>query len=252
MDILNKWIWILKYQKNCLIHSILTFRKSVYDWRRFWKSYYHYKHMAPVSMQPSFEYLYPCLGDDTAETFIDYTYFYQDAWAFEKIVQQHPKYHIDVGSHHKFVALLSKVVPVTMIDIRPLPVSLESLKFLKGSILNLPFENESVSSISSLCVIEHIGLGRYGDPLDMYGSEKAIKELKRCIAPGGDLYISVPIDDQNRIYFNAHRAFTEEYLIKLFDPLSIEEKQYIFDTRFTQKREAGFGIGCYHLRNKSR
>jgi SAM-dependent methyltransferase len=203
-------------------------------------------------MQPKLEYLYPCLGDDTGETPIEPIYFYQDTWAFEKIIQQHPKSHVDVGSHHKFVALLSKVVPVTMVDIRPLSLPLDSLKFLEGSILDLPFEDESVSSLSSLCVLEHIGLGRYGDPFDPNGTEKAIEELKRVISPGGDLYVSIPIDDQNRIYFNAHRAFDEGYIIKLFDPLIVEEKRYIYGKRFTDLREAGFGIGCYHLRNVSR
>jgi SAM-dependent methyltransferase len=129
---------------------------------------------------------------------------------------------------------------------------LDSLKFLEGSILDLPFEDESVSSLSSLCVLEHIGLGRYGDPFDPNGTEKAIEELKRVISPGGDLYVSIPIDDQNRIYFNAHRAFDEGYIIKLFDPLIVEEKRYIYGKRFTDLREAGFGIGCYHLRNVSR
>jgi len=66
-----------------------------------------------------------------------------------------------------------------MVDIRPIDVSLDNLFFVKGSILNLPFRNNSIESISSLCVVEHIGLGRYGNVIDPYGSEKAIKELKR-------------------------------------------------------------------------
>jgi SAM-dependent methyltransferase len=246
---LNEWIWMLKYNLCQLYRDVVSFRKSISEWRLFWKSYCQYKQIAPLSILPSLEYLYPCLSDSTTETIIEPIYFYQDAWAFEKIVQQHPVSHIDVGSHHKFVALLSKVVPVTMVDIRPLSLPLNSLKFLEGSILDLPFEDESIQSLSSLCVVEHIGLGRYGDPLDPMGSEKAIAELKRCIAPGGNLYLSLPIDDENRVYFNAHRAFTEEYLMKLFEPFIVEEKHYIFSQRFTPEREAGFGTGCYHLRN---
>jgi SAM-dependent methyltransferase len=246
---LNEWIWMLKYKLCQLYPSVVSFRKSIFEWRLFWKSYCQYKRVALLSMQPSLEYLYPCLSDATNETIIEPIYFYQDAWAFEKILQQQPASHIDVGSHHKFVALLSKVVPVTMVDIRPLSLPLNSLKFLEGSILDLPFEDESIQSLSSLCVVEHIGLGRYGDPLDPMGSEKAIAELKRCIAPGGNLYLSLPLDDENRVYFNAHRAFTEEYLMKLFEPFVVEEKYYIFGKRFTPERESGFGTGCYRLRN---
>jgi hypothetical protein len=53
---------------------------------------------------------------------------------------------------------------------------LENLFFKEGSILALPFESGSIKSLSSLCVVEHIGLGRYGDEIDPFGSESAIKE----------------------------------------------------------------------------
>lgn len=225
-----------------------VWRRDLAAWRRFWSSYWHYKKLASPDKQPSLEHLFPCLGDDTAETPIESTYFYQDAWAFEKIVKQHPAHHIDIGSQHKFVALLSKVVPVTMVDIRPLSLPLETLNFKQGSILELPFENSSVESLSSLCVVEHIGLGRYGDPLDPNGTEKAITELKRVVKPGGNLYLSLPLDDDNRIYFNAHRAFTEEYVLKLFQPFKVVESRYIYGQEFGEKRKSGFGTGCYHLK----
>jgi len=207
-----EYFWRVRYHLHLLYQKILDFQKNLGGWKRFWTSYHGYKNIARPSVQPQFEHLYPCLGDDAGETPLEPIYFYQDTLAFEKIVQQQPKSLIDVGSQHKFVALLSKVVPVTMVDIRPLFLPLDSLKFLEGSILDLPFEDESVSSLSNLYVLGHIGVGRYFDPLDPYGTEKAIVELKRVIAPGGDLFISLPIDDQNRTYFNAHRAFKEEFL----------------------------------------
>jgi len=140
-------------------------------------------------------------------------------------------------------------VPVVMVDIRPLALPMDSLKFQMGSITDLPFADSSLPSISSLCVVEHIGLGRYGDPLDPYGSEKAIKDLKRVVQPGGDLYISVPLDDKNRIYFNAHRAFREEYLLTLFEPFQVVESRYIYGRTFGEQRKSGFGTGCYHLKH---
>ena len=190
----------------------------------------------------------PWYDDATSSTPIDASYYFQDAWGFEKIYQAQPAHHVDVGSHHKLVSLLSKVVTTTMVDIRPLTVSMESLKFMEGSILNLPFPDASVPSVSSLCVVEHIGLGRYGDPLDPEGTVKAVEELKRIVKPGGDLYISVPVDDVNRIYYNAHRAFSEQYLEQLFMPFEIVERRYIFGDEFTNELREGFGTGCYHLR----
>ncbi|MCX5823698.1 MAG: DUF268 domain-containing protein [Deltaproteobacteria bacterium] len=237
--------WMLRYQIAALRRCNTTWRKDVSSWGRFWRSYKEYKRLTPI--QPALDWLYPCIGDDTGETPIEPISFYQDAWVFERIVKRRPSAHVDVGSHHKFVALLSKVVPVTMVDIRPLSLPLESLYFRQGSILDLPFEDGSVSSLSSLCVVEHIGLGRYGDPLDPQGTEKAIAELKRVLAPGGDLYLSVPIDDENRTYFNAHRSFREAYLFEQFEQLKVIEKRYIFANRFIHQPLTGFGIGCYHL-----
>ncbi|MGI8820717.1 MAG: DUF268 domain-containing protein [Chthoniobacterales bacterium] len=214
--------------------------------RNYWQSYLKYKSMGDDS--PDVGNFFPCLDDDTGHTPIDASYYYQDAWAFENIAAARPSLHVDVGSHHKFVSLLSKVVPTTMVDLRPLPVALDSLKFLQGSILDLPFANEALPSLSSLCVVEHIGLGRYGDPLDPRGSEKAFAELMRVVAPGGDLYVSVPVDDINRTYFNAHRAFAEDYLLTLFSPFVVVEKRYIYREQFVDHLQAGFGTGCYHLR----
>lgn len=64
--------------------------------------------------------LYPCLYDATMFTEIESTYFYQDSWAFERIVNNKTKEHVDIGSNHVFVAHLSKIVDLTMVDIRPL------------------------------------------------------------------------------------------------------------------------------------
>ncbi len=241
-------IWMMLYSGHILLHKQVMWRKDLAAWRRYWTSYRAYRRLAPSDNLPRLRNLTPCLGDDTAETTIEPIYFYQDSWAFGKIVQQKPHRHVDVGSQHKFVALLSKVLPVTMVDIRPLSLPLDSLNFQEGSILDMPFDDDALMSVSSMCVVEHIGLGRYGDPLDAQGTEKAVAELKRIVAPGGDLYLSVPIDSQNRIYFNAHRAFSEPYFESLLYPFEIRERRYIHGTRFSADRGSGYCIGCYHVR----
>jgi SAM-dependent methyltransferase len=245
-------LWMLRHLKYYLSprRSISSWCKDLAAWQRFWKSYQGYKQLASPSEQPRLDHLYPCLGDDTAQTPIDPIYFYQDAWAFEKIVNQNPRQHIDVGSHHKFVALLSKVVPVTMVDIRPLSLPLDTLSFQEGSILELPFEDRSIESLSSLCVVEHIGLGRYGDLLDPKGTEKAIRELKRVVKANGNLYLSLPINDKNYTFFNAHRILSEDYFLNIIQPFKIIEKSYIFGGKFTNQKLNGFGIGLYFLQNK--
>jgi len=134
------------------------------------------------------------------------------------------------------------------VELCPLSLPVDTLEFRGGSILNLPFVDGAVPSVSSLCVVEHIGLGRYGDPLDPFGTEKAIEELKRIVQPGGDLYLSLPLHDENRTYVNAHRAFSEDYPLDSFEPFQVVERRYIYGRDFSEQRKQGFGTGCYQLR----
>jgi SAM-dependent methyltransferase len=248
---IRETLWMLWHVKGGIQWKLRVWLSNLNSWHRFWRSYRQYQRISPSFAKVKLKHLYPCLGDDISVTPLDPIYFYQDAWAFEKILHRNPLHHVDVGSHHKFAALLSKVIPVTFVDIRPLSLPLSTLNFACGSILHLPFRSGSLISLSSLCVVEHIGLGRYGDPLDPEGTEKAIEELKLMIKPGGDLYISLPVDDENRIYFNAHRAFDEKYLLELFAPFHILERSYIRDREFDSHRKPGFCIACYQLMRPS-
>ena len=73
----------------------------------FYKDLEAFNLIATELQQAKVENLYPCLFDKTAFTEIEPIYFLQDAWAFEKIFRNNPISHVDVGSHHKFVAFLS-------------------------------------------------------------------------------------------------------------------------------------------------
>lgn len=189
--------------------------------------------------------LSPCYFDKIDYTPVEPTYFFQDSWAAKHIFESKPTHHCDVGSSVKTMAIISQFVPITMIDIRPIELELPNLFFKKGSILNLPFEDNSIDSLSCLCVVEHIGLGRYGDPLDPFGSEKAIKELKRVLKPGGILLISIPVDSENRIYFNAHRAFTRDYILKLFDGFEVLDENIYMGIKctITMIKARGLALG---------
>lgn len=192
----------------------------------------------------------PCLFDNLNHTPLEPTYFFQDSWAAKHIFDLKPLHHYDVGSSAKTMGIFSQFTSVTMIDIRPIKLQLPNLYFKEGSILELPFEDNAIDCISSLCVIEHIGLGRYGDPIDAFGSEKAIKELKRVLKEGGILLFSVPVDDVNKIYFNAHRAFTRDYILELFDGFSILDEKYHYGMKLYDSYEPtkGFGTGLYMMK----
>ena len=148
------------------------------------------------------------------------------------------------------IGILSQFTPVTMIDLRPISVELQNLQFEYGSILQLPFADQSIKSLSSLCVVEHIGLGRYGDPLDAWGSEKSARELQRVLSRGGNLFVSVPVDAECRVYFNAHRTFTRQYVLEMFSELELIEERYIYSNHIMEEYNPalGFGVGLFHFR----
>ncbi|MDH5560820.1 MAG: DUF268 domain-containing protein [Deltaproteobacteria bacterium] len=196
---------------------------------------------------------FPSLFDNLSHTPLEPTYFFQDSWAAKQIFQLKPQHHYDVGSSAKTIGILSQFTPITMVDIRPIELELDNLFFKKGSILELPFNNNSIDSLSSLCVVEHIGLGRYGDPLDPFGSEKAIKELQRVLKVGGVILFSVPVDSENKIYFNAHRAFTRDYILELFCGFELMEEKYHYGKKTHDKYDPqkGFGTGLYKFKKNN-
>jgi SAM-dependent methyltransferase len=160
-------------------------------------------------------------------------YFLQDLWAAQHVYKFAPNSHVDIGSSVQgFVAHVASFAPIEYVDIRPLDARVPNLSFRKGSILELPYKDCSVHSISCLHVIEHIGLGRYGDPINPEGWILGLKELQRVLAPGGQLLLSTPCGIPC-VHFNAHRIFKPTYIIDHLNLLKLEEFSLIEDDHST-------------------
>jgi SAM-dependent methyltransferase len=194
-------------------------------------------------------HLMPCVTDKTSDNPMDYIYFYQNAWAAGRVFGYKPSEHFDIGSQVGFVGILSQFVKTTFLDIRTIDVDLPNLFFKEADILKLPFADHSIESMSSICVVEHIGLGRYGDAINAMGSEQAIAEILRVTKHKGNIVISVPIDNGSKIYFNAHRAFTRDQVVKLFVGCEIADEKYIYGSQLLNTYDAakGFGTGLFHF-----
>lgn len=163
----------------------------------------------------------PQLNDRTATTAFNPEYFYQPAWLAGRLQVTRPTLHVDIGSQINMLNVLSAYVPVAFLEIRPLEAQLPQLYSVAGSILELPLASQSVQSLSSLHVVEHIGLGRYGDPINPHGTRQALAEISRVIAPGGHLYLSTPIG-RSRVQFNAHRIHEPSQIIEMCAPLRLK------------------------------
>jgi ubiquinone/menaquinone biosynthesis C-methylase UbiE len=118
---------------------------------------------------------------------------------------------------------VSAFVPVDFYDYRPADLQLSNLNSLKGDLLNLPFESESIDSLSCMHTIEHIGLGRYGDTIDPEADLKAMAELRRVMTKNGSLIFVTPIGKEAKIEFNAHRIYTYDQILSYFPDFMLKE-----------------------------
>ena len=218
---------------------------------RYVRDLLSYRRMANGQARPALRDTYPCLTDWTPSTPFDPHYFHQGAWLAGCLRKDAPALHVDIGSSVMMVGVLCAHVPVLFVDYRPLNVRIAGLLSVAGDIKRLPFEDGSVSSISSLHVLEHVGLGRYGDPLDPQGSARGASELARVLAPGGRLYVSVPTG-RDQTCFNAHRVFSAPALRSLFPDLLLQEFALVDDegkfdpdARVESAQHLEYGCGMY-------
>jgi hypothetical protein len=198
--------------------------KGIFWYTRDYIVFSRQKADLPISFADS----YPVLHDKVDVAPFDSHYFYQNVWMFRRIIASPATEHFDVGSGLDFVSLLSTIKKVNFIDIRPIITDLPNFTCIKGSILELPFAEKSLDSLSCLHVVEHIGLGRYGDPVNPFGTIEALKELQRVLSQTGTLFFATPVG-KPRVCFNAHRVHDPHQIIGYFDQLKLAEFAYIDD-----------------------
>jgi SAM-dependent methyltransferase len=247
----------LMYRMVIVFFDPIRFIRAFFGYGWFIRDYLKYKKMlGSNSGDISLIDWHPILDNQTKTTSFDPAYFYQGVWAFKKILDSSVAQHVDVASQTNLVSFLTTIVRVTFVDIRPLEADLDNYEGIKGSVTDLPFQDDSIQSLSCLHVIEHVGLGRYGDPLDVSGTIKSCSELQRVLMPGGNLLVSLPIGE-TRICFNAHRVHDPLLVMELFGELELVEFSCIDDLGKFHKnadpshfQKSIYSTGLYHFKKK--
>lgn len=172
----------------------------------------------------------PILFQRALNSPFDSHYTWQAAWATKRVVRKAPPRHVDVSSSVPYVVQLASVLPVTFYEFNPPALVHPDITVQHATVVDLPLESRSVESLSCLHVIEHIGLGRYGDPIDPDGADRALRELSRVIAPGGQLLVSAPVG-RARVAFNAHRVLDAGAVVRAVEGqgLSLAGFAYVDD-----------------------
>jgi SAM-dependent methyltransferase len=233
------------------------------SWKRYWQLLKFYAEFRRVENEVSdgrfschWEDSKPCLSDATATTSFDAHYLYHTAWAARLVSKIHPQKHVDIGSCMRFSTIASAFVPMEFYDYRPATINLPGLVCGQADLTRLPFESDTIESLSCMHVVEHIGLMRYGDPFDPKGDLKAIRELCRVVAKGGHLLFVVPVGALARIQYNAHRIYTYRQVVGYLERESLQLAEFslvldsgVFVPNATEKDADGqrYGCGCFHL-----
>jgi SAM-dependent methyltransferase len=194
-----------------LTSGVFWYSRDLFRYKRLLKTE---NNSAPLRYAPQ---LYD--RDPDAHVF-DRHYVYMDRWAFRNLLAETPAAHIDIGSSLRFLTMATAVTAVTYVGSRPFHVVLDNFECVPGSVLQMPYTDDSISSLSCLHHAEHIGLGRYGDRLDTLGTKKACAELSRVLAKGGKLYFACPVGRQVTC-FNAHRVHSPESIFNYFPDLEL-------------------------------
>lgn len=201
---------------------------------------------------------YPCLNDKTKTTSFDPHYMYHPAWAARIVAEIQPKFHVDISSTLRFSTIASAFVPIKFYDYRPADIQLEGLTCGYSDLTNLKMADNSIRSLSCMHVVEHIGLGRYGDALDSNGDLAAIRELKRVLARPGHLLFVVPVG-KPKIMFNAHRIYSYDQIRSYFSDFELrqfalvdDKGKFIINADPSYANKQKYGCGCWWFEKKKK
>ena len=179
-------------------------------------------------------------------------------FAVRHLQKNHPASVLDIGSYRLFVIGMLAGYKVTTIDIRPRESTMTNETVVTSDAKELKIPAGSFDMVTSLCSLEHFGLGRYGDDFDMAGDKKAFGEMIRVLKPGGLLVFSTTITrSAPAIAFNAHRIYSYPMIRRFCQPMECVEEGFFSNTLGTactleqvvsEPREWDVYAGCWRKR----
>lgn len=204
--------WIASSQLGV---DFLIFLKSLRGIPRFLKDWHEFsKNYCGILT------LVPCLHDRYEEGGSTNTeYFWQDLLVARWIFEAKPDKHVDVGSRvDGFVAHVASYREIEVFDVRPITTQIDNIRFRQADLMNMA-DAPSVSggycdSISCLHALEHFGLGRYGDPIDVDGHARGFANMAKLLRSGGVFYLAIPVG-REKVEFNANRIFDPRGIVSL-------------------------------------
>lgn len=216
-----------------------------------------------VRLRPEFgnEFIkWPILNEDKPSSDFDPHYLYHVAWAIRKVKLFSPDIHTDFSSSLNFCSTVSAICKTKFYDFRTTHLFLDNLDCGQCDLSSENFNIGQYESVSCMHVVEHIGLGRYGDSIDVNGDLRAIANLKQTVMPNGNILFVVPCG-KPKICFNAHRIYSAEIIPSYFGKEFLLQEFYfipnsvtdppLINPDFSITAKYDYGCGCFHFKRNA-
>lgn len=109
---------------------------------------------------------------------------------------------------------------VTAVDLRDYPFTHPRLRFEKGDILHSKIAPGSQDGAILISVLEHMGLGSYGDARGV-GDDEFLRSVVRLVRPGGRVWVTVPFGRAADCGW--YRVYDSQRLQTLLSGFTVEE-----------------------------
>jgi hypothetical protein len=224
--------------KKQLFNPVVLFKTARYL-PRFWRDFASFKHKAKSSGKSlRFKRIFPVYVDYSGSV-VNKHYWFQDIYVATKIIADYRSrpvgfHHIDIGSRLEgfITSLISAGVPLTFGDINlpNVPFPNAEARFIDLQLME-PEQFDKAISVSCLHVIEHLGLGKYGDAIDPDGHRRVFADFARVLRPGTKLYISSPVSKNPGIIFNGGRHLDPKEMIESAEAagFTVDERAIVQD-----------------------
>jgi len=99
------------------------------------------------------------------------------------------------------------------------------VQYIRGDCIQTNLPAESADVVSIISTLEHVGLGRWGDPLDVQGDLRAMREAWRILRPGGHVVLTIPYGYPTVVY-NLHRIYDQGRFQRLTEGFEVILEEY--------------------------